>query len=474
MPAESTSRAPVGIDNIDMVIARDMCVGCGACSVITSGRIPVTIGRFGAHTASTSGASAADLDRASKVCPFSDRSRNEDQIAADHLPMTNAHDDRIGSYDTLFAGRVTSDDYLRDSSSGGMTSWFANRLLDEGMVDAIIHVGRPSSGEAELFQFVVSDNAAEATKHRKSAYHSVSLTNAVEAIREGKRTCAVIGVPCMIRAMRLLCEQDPELASLVKYFLGLVCGHMKSSGFAESMAWQAGVHPDDLAQVDFRVKNPLRNSSEYDFAARSASSDEWVVKPTQSLIGGNWGHGMFQLGACNFCDDVFAETADISFGDAWLPQYRSDWRGTNVIVSRLPELSRLLTQGDSEGEVTLDELDADTVADSQAGNFRHRRIGLSVRLHDDAKQGLPVPRKRVEATIKHIPRKRRRIVRLRRRMSEVSHTSFLRAKESDDLTIFTDAMRPLVREYARVDRRSFLSRFLSRSRKVLGRLRAGI
>ena len=39
--------------------------------------------------------------------------------------------------------------------------------------------------------------------------------------------------------------------------------------------------------------------------------------------------------ACEFCDDVVGETADMSVGDAWLPGYVSDWRGTSVVVSTM-------------------------------------------------------------------------------------------------------------------------------------------
>lgn len=31
--------------------------------------------------------------------------------------------------------------------------------------------------------------------------------------------------------------------------------------------------------------------------------------------------------ACNYCDDVFAECADVTCMDAWLPEYSQDHRG---------------------------------------------------------------------------------------------------------------------------------------------------
>src|SRR3546814_4465059 len=93
-----------------------------------------------------------------------------------------------------------------------------------------------------------------------------------------------------------------------------------------------------------------------------------------------WGHGMFQLGACDFCDDIFAETADVCLGDAWLPQYDSDWRGTNIVISRHADIDQLLREGARSGEILLEDINADLMAQSQGGNFRHRWDGLSVRL----------------------------------------------------------------------------------------------
>jgi coenzyme F420-reducing hydrogenase beta subunit len=48
-----------------------------------------------------------------------------------------------------------------------------------------------------------------------------------------------------------------------------------------------------------------------------------------------WGAGFFQNSACNYCDDVVAETSDIAFGDAWVEPYSSDGRGTNVVGGAL-------------------------------------------------------------------------------------------------------------------------------------------
>src|SRR5690606_7180320 len=111
------------------------------------------------------------------------------------------------------------------------------------------------------------------------------------------------------------------------------------------------------------------------------------------LADGDWGSGYFQNPACNFCDDVVAETADISFGDAWVEPYSSDGRGTNVVIVRTAHLNELLKGAVHEGRLDLHEVDARFVEETQAAGFRQRREGLSYRLNW---RRLPYPlRKRV-------------------------------------------------------------------------------
>ncbi|MBK8018946.1 MAG: Coenzyme F420 hydrogenase/dehydrogenase, beta subunit C-terminal domain [Betaproteobacteria bacterium] len=134
------------------------------------------------------------------------------------------------------------------------------------------------------------------------------------------------------------------------------------------------------------------------------------------MFGNNWGHAFFQPRACDFCDDIMAETADIAFGDAWLPQYESIWQGTNLVVVRNRHLQDLLNDGVSQRSIVLEDLSTDAAATSQDGNYRHRWDGLSVRLRDEIRRGGWVPRKRIQPGSRRVPWWRRRIVRLREKI----------------------------------------------------------
>lgn len=446
------------------VVSNDICVGCGACSVRTDGAVPIKLNEFGYFSADLSAVPVAALEEASQVCPFAREAASEDQLSTALFPSAPYRDERIGHYEAIHAGRVSSQDYLNGSSSGGLTSWLAAQLLSRGDVDGVIHVGRGGDG---LFTYLASHTIEELHEQRKSAYYSTTLAPVLSRIRGNGRRYVLVGVPCFIKAARLLGTRDPVLAEQLVYTVGLVCGHLKSAAFAEFLSWQVGVSPDQIEAVDFRVKSPDRDAGSYDFAVLAKGAEHWRARPTQSLQGGNWGHGMFQLNACNYCDDIFAETADVVFGDAWLPQYRNDWRGTNIVVSRNNRISELLQQGVACGAIELDDISAETAAASQGGNFRHRREGLAVRLADDLSAGAWTPNKRVKPNASACSAQRQQLVRKRRELSSASHRLFQQAKRTGSLAHYQRTIAPLIRSYEATYRPSLPARLQARLKRYL-------
>jgi coenzyme F420 hydrogenase subunit beta len=452
--------------SIQKVVESGICVGCGACAVATKGVIAVAQNELGFRQAVLGRASAGELQEASKVCPFSDDASDEDSLAQGRFATDMQHDPRIGFFSGTYAARVIKGEDVELSSSGGLTSWMTLKLLDEGIVDGVIHVASSEEPDGTLFRYVVSTTSSELRLRRKSQYYSTSLNETVQGIRGNGKRYAIVGVPCFIKAARLLAKEDAVLGEQLKYYLGLVCGHLKSSGFAELMAWQMGVPPDALAKADFRIKQAGMAAADYSFGAWRKGKTEPMVRPTRSLLGGNWGHAMFQLKACDYCDDIFAETADIAFGDAWLPEYADDWRGTNVIVCRNETLKSLLEAGAQRGELFLDPISADLCAKSQGGNYRHRWDGLSLRLADDQAAGAWAPRKRIAPGSRPLSTARTNVIRLRRKLASLSHFAFRDAKRAKDLDVFVRQVSPLVEAIDREYRAADSSQLRNIARKI--------
>ena len=188
---------------------------------------------------------------------------------------------------------------------------------------------------------------------------------------------AVVGIPCFIKAIHLLRRIDPLIRERVTHTLGLFYGHMKSAAMVESFAWQLDTELRQVRALDYRIKDQNRPANWYrahlDLQEGETAEQDWW-----HLADGDWGAGLFQNPACDWCDDVVAETADIAFGDAWVEPYSSDGRGTNVVVVRSRELKDMIERARAEGWLSLETVDAEFIVRTQAAGLRHRRDGLTL------------------------------------------------------------------------------------------------
>jgi coenzyme F420-reducing hydrogenase beta subunit len=314
-----------------------------------------------------------------ELCPFSPDASDEDAIARERFGSARHYDPLIGRFEAAYVGYVREGRYRAEGSSGGMASWTAVELLDRKLVDAVAHVVPGSGDGTALFRYQVSRTVEGVRNGAKSRYYPVELSGVVEEMRRRPGRYAVVGIPCFIKALHLLCAQDPVLRDRLAFTLGLFCGHMKSARFVESFAWQMDTPMDAVTGVDYRLKNASRPANWYTAELRLKDGNT-RAKDWWHLVDGDWGAGFFQNSACNFCDDVVAETADISFGDAWVEPYASDGRGTNVVVVRSLVLQELIARAVGEGRLDLKEVDSAFVVETQAAGFRQRREGLAFRL----------------------------------------------------------------------------------------------
>jgi coenzyme F420-reducing hydrogenase beta subunit len=201
---------------------------------------------------------------------------------------------------------------------------------------------------------------------------------------------------------------------------------MKSARFIESFAWQMNVPVQEIKRVEFRYKDPNRPANWYN-AMLTLRDGTVVNKDWWHLADGDWGAGFFMNSACNYCDDVVAETADISFGDAWVEPYSSDGKGTNVVVVRSPKVAELISNAIREGRLQLEDVDAKFVEQTQAAGFRQRREGLAYRLSWGNKGVQPIKRVPPDATTP--TRGRKLIYRMRYHISAGSNRMFSIARQ---------------------------------------------
>lgn len=441
--------------DLPLVVSSGVCVGCGACAVAQPDHISMELGELGTYLpVARDGRELSELPDdvlagASAVCPFSGDARNEDEIAEPLFSGADAErHEAIGFHRKIVAGHVAADDFRDRGTSGGMTSWVLAQLLQEETVDAVVHVASTLDGLPDpLSRYTVSRSVEELLGGRKSRYHVQTLAGVMDEVRTVPGRYAVVGVPCFVKAVRLLADSDDVIRERITFAASLFCGHLKSTLYSEYLGWSVGLEREAVKDIDYRHKEPGRPPNRYCAKVSTFDGDE-VVRGAEQIPLANWGIGIFKLGACDYCDDIVGETADISLGDAWMPPFMSDWKGANVAVARSPVAVEILAKGEANSDLNVIPWTADDVAASQAGAVRHRRPGLAVRLGNRARRGEWAPRKRVEpAAEAELGTPFARKMLNREAIAVASGPAYLEARRRGDLRVFLRLMAPHVRRY---------------------------
>jgi coenzyme F420-reducing hydrogenase beta subunit len=442
---------------LQQIISNGYCVGCGVCAAVKDSPYSIQMDQEGKYQ-TTLESGESDDERILSVCPFSNEALNEDQIGKflfGNSPSIQ-HDAYLGYYLKNFAGAVSEDAYREKGSSGGFGSWLAVTLLEEHLVDYVIHV-RPVDNSSLLFAYTISSSQEEIRKGAKSKYYPVELSKVLDVVRNTPGKYLLIGVPCFIKAVRLLSKQELIFNERILFTLGLVCGHLKTDRFAKAIGWELGIHPEDLESIDFRVKLPEATANSYGVSVKGKDIEQEVVSPMKDILVRNWGHGLFRYSACDYCDDVLAETADITIGDAWLPEYVKDGRGTNIVIVRNLKILSLLEK--QQQKLSIEEISAQKVYESQAGGFRHRREGLSYRLYLKEQRYEWYPKKRVTPN-KDIPKKRKKIYEQRMNFMLRANEAYEKALVMNDYSVFRNDIKPMIIRNNKLHSSSYVARVI--------------
>lgn len=423
---------------------RRLYVGSGVEHVIDN-TLRTELDEFGQYHADY----ATAQDNIANVVYNSEVSRNEDDIAKtifSDIPSI-AYDKTIGFYLDLYVGHVLTGTYRKRGSSGGLVSWLAIKLLENKKIDGLIHVKKSKNPDI-LFEYDISRTPSEVRDGAKSRYYPAQLSEVLSVVKKKPGKYAVVGIPEIITELRLLAENDAAINKSIVFYFGLVAGHQKTTKYAEAIAWEYGIKPGNLKEIDFRVKRDTGRASDYDtkFTGMVDGKEKsFLVRGTDPFVS-SWAHGFFKARFSDFTDNTFNEVADVTFGDAWLKEYVDDAAGNNVLIVRNTEIAELITRGSKNGELQLDIVDADTIIRSQKGLVHHTKDELPYRLHKEYEQYGWAPKKRVKKS-DSLSDHRKKVQDIRQEIAEKSHIYYQRAVERDDFGYFRRKMQPYTDKY---------------------------
>lgn len=366
------------------IINKGLCCGCGTCAgVCPHGAIKMTLSK-GLFKPQINPALCVDCQICLKACPGGNVNLNELQLKVFGKKPVNR---TMGNYLACYSGYALDDEIRFNSASGGIITQLLIFALENRIIDgAIVTRMNPENPlEPEAFIARTREELVEASK---SKYCPVAANTCLHQVLQEDGRYALVGLPCHIIGARKAEAILKTLENRIVLKFGLLCSHAVDFEGVSFLLKKLGVAERQVNRMSYRGQGWPG------YLVIETKDNRKISIP----LVGSW-HAYWPLFSsffftpmrCTMCPDQAAELADLSFGDAWLSEMRSDRKGSSIVISRSKMGQRLLEMAETSGAVALTPLDISRAEESQLVNLRFKKDDLSYRLAFLASMGRNTP-----------------------------------------------------------------------------------
>jgi len=365
-----------GVSYIEWVCAHGLCTGCGTCAAACpSDALRMEITSDGVYRPVVFRHLCSDCGMCGNVCPgYRWTAWNSDERAFSGEPTIPG----AGEYGQPYVGFAQDEAVRAKGTSGGVvTAILLEALRSKRVSGALVTTMDPNNPLwTRAFLARTEDELLSATK---SKYCPVHFGEALKEIRESTGQYAVVGLPCHIAGVRKLQALHRDFREKIGLCLALFCGHGVSYHFTRFLLERVGIDVRDVTAIEYRsggwwnygILVALRGG-ETEFLPRHP----W----NRSLFGMLWSSKLFTPKRCLLCSDFVGGLADVSLGDAWLEEYRTEDHGMSMILAGTEAGQAFLRHCERTAALHLEPISLDKVLEAQSGPIRFKQVTLPNRL----------------------------------------------------------------------------------------------
>lgn len=261
-----------------------------------------------------------------QLCP--EKCRNCDLCAkvCPGLDPNGFLDDQLVLPPVSYVAWATDTQVRNEGSSGGVIRALVHYLIRESLADAIICVtNNEETGDVEAGIF----REIGTTSIYRPANYSQAFTN----IRNKPGRYVLVGLPCVIAGFSRWARIQPKMKERVVLTISLFCSRNAERQATETFLRLHGIRMDEVLKVEYRGGG---------WPGKFVVWTKGSVLPQilfENYLQSEWpaifGCGLFTPRRCIFCPDDLGDYADLSAGDAWLPDFTSNHQGGfNLVLAR--------------------------------------------------------------------------------------------------------------------------------------------
>lgn len=262
----------------------------------------------------------------------------------------------IGNYLNCYSGYSNDYDLRYKSSSGGLVTQLLIFALNEGIINGVLVTRMKKDYPLEPEPFIARTKE-EIMEASKSKYCPVPANIALKDILDSHEDekFAVVGLPCHIHGIRKAEELNKKLKNKIVLHLGLFCHHSPNFFATKHLLQRVKVNPSDVIQLNYR------GDGWPGFVKLHHKNNELSLPNYVGFVGMHF----FCPTRCLKCSDGVCELADISFGDAWLPEFSDDKIGTSLIISKSERGEKIVDMMMHRNVIKLEKINVERVVLSQ-------------------------------------------------------------------------------------------------------------
>ena len=356
---------------VKSVVKNNLCTGCGTCvAMCPNEAIKLTINeKKGIYAPELNEEKCNNCGICYEICPGHEVDFKQLNL---EIFGKNPENVLIGNYLNCYIGHSTDYDIRYNSASGGLIIQLLIFALDEEIIDGalVTRMKKDNPLEPEPFIARTKEEIIEASK---SKYCPVPANIALKEILDSKEgeKFIVVGLPCHIQGIRKAEQMNKKLKEKIVLHIGIFCSHAPNFWGTELLFERMKIKREEVIKLDYRGEG-------WPGSMKICLKDEELL-----LLPDYWGFvglDFFTPTRCLMCSDGVCELADISFGDAWLPELSDDKIGKSIIVSKNEIGEKLLHAMKLKKKIELNKVDAKKVVQSQQNMLYSKKKNLNSRI----------------------------------------------------------------------------------------------
>jgi coenzyme F420 hydrogenase subunit beta len=368
------------INSLEEVVNSRICVGCGACAYVSGGSIRMReIADQGWRPSPVSPAGGAIPGDCLAVCPAAS-SRVETPEPA--VFSQAAYAAGLGPVMAMWEVHATNREVRHQAASGGALTALAAYALEQEAMAGVLHIAQDPADPFKNIT-VLSGNREELLGRAGSRYAPASLCERLDLVDAAPGTCAVIGQPSEIAALRKIMAIRPSLCEKIGITLSFFCAGSPSMQGTMDLIRSRGIDTGEVTKIRYRGRGWPGN-----FAVWVKGGEQPVLEMTYAE---SWAYlQSHRPWGVHIWPDGAGEHADISCGDPWYRQVVPGEEGSSLVMARTARGVRFVTAALEAGYLKGSPVEWEKVAKSQQ-NLLNKKGSVAGRLFAMRALGMPTP-----------------------------------------------------------------------------------